>query len=116
MYIQNEQINGITVLTIRGSIDSLTAPQVSEYIDGLITKGVIKLVADFDGVDYTSSAGLRVLLGAIKQTRAQGGDLCLAAVQPDVKKVLDLSGFTSIFKLFGSVDSALAGFYQAMSS
>jgi anti-anti-sigma factor len=61
-------------------------------------------------VDYTSSAGLRVLLGAIKDTRALGGDIRLAGIQPDVQKVLNLSGFTNILKVFDTLDEATASF------
>ena len=46
----------------------------------------------------------------MKQARQHGGDLRLAAVQADVKRVLDLSGFTSILKLSGDVASAVASF------
>jgi anti-anti-sigma factor len=88
----------------------MTAPKITEYIHGLVAKGNIKLVADFGGVDYTSSAGLRVLLGAIKETRAQSGDMRLTSVQPDVYKVLNLSGFTNILKLFDDLDAAVASY------
>jgi len=110
MDIQARQVDGVTVLSLVGSIDALTAPKITEFIQGQITKGNIKLVADFQGVDYTSSAGLRVLLGAIKDTRAQSGDMRLAGVQPDVFKVLNLSGFTNILKLFPGVDAAVASY------
>jgi anti-anti-sigma factor len=110
MEIKDKQVEGITVLLLTGSIDALTAPQISEFIQSHISRGNIKLVADLSGVDYTSSAGLRVLLGAIKETRAQSGDLRLAGVQPDVRKVLSLSGFTNILKLFDSLDAAVASY------
>ena len=110
MEIQDKQVDGITVLTLKGSIDAMTAPKITEYINGLVSKGKIKLVADLSGVDYTSSAGLRVLLGAIKDTRAQSGDMRLTGVQPDVLKVLNLSGFTNILKLFDDLDSAVASY------
>lgn len=110
MEIQDQQINSVTVLTLKGSIDAMTAPKITEFIKGKITKGNIKLVADFSGVDYTSSAGLRVLLGAIKDTRAQRGDLRLVGAQPDVLKVLNLSGFTNILKMFDDLDSAVASY------
>jgi anti-anti-sigma factor len=110
MEISDRQINGITVIALTGSIDALTAPAITESITGIISRGEIKLVADFHGIDYTSSAGLRVLLGAVKETRSRGGDLRLAAVQPDVMKVLKLSGFTNILKLYDNVDSALASY------
>jgi anti-anti-sigma factor len=110
MDIQDRQVNGIAILTLKGDIDALSAPEITEYINGMVAKGNIKLVVDLSGVGYTSSAGLRLLLGAVKETRMQGGDLRLAAVQPDVLKVLSLSGFTNILKIFDGVDSALASF------
>lgn len=108
--IRDRQVNQVTVLTLTGSIDALTAPKITEYIQGLIARGQTRLIADFGGVDYTSSAGLRVLLGAIKETRTQSGDLRLAAVQPDVLKVLSLSGFTNIMKIFADLETALASY------
>jgi anti-anti-sigma factor len=110
MEIQDRQVDGVTVLILKGSIDAITAPKITEFIQAHIAKGNIKLVADLTGVDYTSSAGLRVLLGAIKETRARSGDLRLAGVQPDVQKVLNLSGFTNILKMFDNVDSAVASY------
>ena len=110
MEIQDKQVNGVTILTLNGSIDAMTAPKITEYIQALISKGNINLIADFKDVDYTSSAGLRVLLGAIKDTRAQSGDMRLAGVQPDVLKVLNLSGFTNILKMFDDLDTAVASY------
>jgi anti-anti-sigma factor len=110
MEMQDKQIDGVTVLSLKGSIDAMSAPKITEYIHELVAKGNINLVADFSGVDYTSSAGLRVLLGAIKETRAQSGDMRLTGVQPDVLKVLNLSGFTNILKLFDDLDAAVASY------
>ena len=110
MEIQDRQVNDVTVLTLKGSIDAITSPKITEFIQAQIVRGNIKLVADLSGVDYTSSAGLRVILGAIKETRARSGDLRLAGVQPDVQKVLNLSGFTNILKKFDDVNSAVASY------
>ena len=110
MEIKDKQVEGVTVISLTGSIDAMTAPKITEFIQGQIAKGSIKLVADLSGVDYTSSAGLRVLLGAIKETRAQSGDLRLTGIQPDVQKVLNLSGFTNILKTFDTLDAAVASY------
>ena len=61
-------------------------------------------------LEYTSSAGLRVLLSTLKEARQRGGDLRLAAVQERVRRVLDLSGFTSILKCYPDVDAAVASY------
>lgn len=110
MEIHDRQEDGVTVVSLKGSIDAATAPKVTEFIQGQISRGNIRLVADLGGVDYTSSAGLRVLLGAIKETRAQSGDIRLTGIQPDVQKVLNLSGFTNILKIFDTVDAAVASY------
>lgn len=110
MEIQDKQVGEVTILTLTGSIDAMSSPKITDYITAQIAKGHIKLVADFSGVDYTSSAGLRVLLGAIKETRAQSGDVRLAGVVPDVLKVLSLSGFTNILKMYDDTDAAVASY------
>lgn len=110
MKLTEKNVQEITVVSVEGSIDALTAPEISKFMDELISAGKINLVADFSGVDYTSSAGLRVLLAAVKETRAKGGDFYLAGIQPDVQKVLNLSGFTSIIKTFSDTDQAVSTF------
>ncbi|MEP7135045.1 MAG: STAS domain-containing protein [Chloroflexota bacterium] len=110
MEIHDRQVDGVTVIVLKGSIDAITAPKITEFIQAHIAKGNIKLVADFSGVDYTSSAGLRVLLGAIKETRARSGDFRLTGIQPDVQKVLNLSGFSNILKKYADVNAAVASY------
>ncbi len=105
-----ELSGNIGIIIVSGSVDALTAPQLATFISEQIAAGHTRLVADLAGVDYTSSAGLRVLLGAVKETRALGGDLRLANIQPDVKKVLDLSGFTSILKHYADRESAIGSY------
>jgi len=103
----------VTVLAIRGSVDSLTADQLTQSFDTQVRSGRVRLVADFSSVNYTSSAGLRSLLGAVKDSRQKGGDLRIAAVQPQVQRVLSLSGFTSIIRVFDDVPAAVSSFGPA---
>jgi len=110
MEIKDREVDGVTIISLTGSIDAMTSPEITEFIHTQVAKGNTKLVADLSGVDYTSSAGLRVMLGAIKETRSQGGDLRLTGIQPDVSKVLNLSGFANILKLFDDVDAAVASY------
>ena len=94
MEIEMSRSGSITVVGIRGSVDGLTADDLMRTFSERVSEGSVKLVADCSALDYTSSAGLRSLLGAVKLARQHGGDLRLAAIQPQVLRVLDLSGFT----------------------
>ena len=67
-----------------------------------------RVVLDLSGLDYISSAGLRVLMLAAKQTKAQGGTLMLSGLQPLVKEIFEISRFTLLFEIAPSVREALA--------
>ncbi len=103
----------VTVFAIRGSIDSLNADQLTAAFAEPIGRGRVHVVADFGAVTYTSSAGLRALLATVKDCRRKGGDLRIAALQPQVERVLSISGFTSILKTFADAEAGIASFEAA---
>jgi anti-sigma B factor antagonist len=110
MQVQVVQHDTITVLIADGSLDSLSADSLTQTLDAQIQAGNTRLVVDLKAVHYTSSAGLRSLLMALKGARRVGGDLRLGAAQPNVMEVLSLAGFTSIIKTFDDVQSAIASY------
>ncbi len=110
MELNTETRGNVQIISVNGSLDALTAPELADALGVLVREGNTHLVADLSGLEYTSSAGLRVLLNSVKDARSKDGDLRLAGVQPNVKKVLDLSGFMSIMKSFADVDAAVASF------
>lgn len=105
-----EQRTVTTVVRITGSVDGLTADALLAALQAQIEAGNTRLIADLSGVSYTSSAGLRALLATVKQARSAGGDFRLASVMPPVHKVLEMSGFTTILKLYPDVELAVASF------
>ena len=110
MNISIESRTTATVVQIEGRIDGLTAETLLTTLQEQVDNGSVHLVSDLSRVEYTSSAGLRALLATVKEARRRGGDLRLAAVTPNVHKVLELSGFTSILKLYDAVDAAVESF------
>ena len=64
------------------------------------------LVLDFSGVDFISSVGLRVLMLAAKQVKAQQGKIAVAALTPVVNEVFQVSRFNLVLKVFGSANEA----------
>jgi anti-sigma B factor antagonist len=105
-----EQRGTVCTVRITGRVDGFTAETLHEVFVAEVGVGHHELVADFRAVDYTSSAGLRVLLATVKEARARGGDLRLAGPRPEVRNVLELSGFTGILRVFDTVDDAVASF------
>ncbi len=110
MQISITQQDHVTIVAVTGSIDALTADTLVTALLDEVGAGRTRLVAHFGAVEYTSSAGLRVLLSTLKEARQRGGDLRISDIRPNVRQVLELSGFTSILKCFADVDSAVASF------
>jgi anti-anti-sigma factor len=110
MDITLNQLDDTTVVSLAGSVDALTAQEVTNFLNSKIAGGQHHLVLDLGRVDFMSSAGLRAILAALKETRQEGGDLRLAAAQPGVEKILKMSGFTNILKTFLTVDEAVDSF------
>ena len=110
MEVSTRTDGAVTVFGIRGSIDGLTAEDLARSFSDQVGQGCVCLVADCSALDYTSSAGLRSLLTAVKLARQHGGDLRLAAIQAPVLRVLDLSGFTGILRCYPDVQSAIASY------
>jgi anti-anti-sigma factor len=110
MELSTSTEGAVTVFGIRGSIVGLTADDLARSFSDRVGQGCVCLVADCSALDYTSSAGLRSLLTAVKLARQHGGDLRLAAIQAPVLRVLDLSGFTGILRCYPDVRSAVASY------
>jgi stage II sporulation protein AA (anti-sigma F factor antagonist) len=107
MGIQTKKEANATVVTVTGRLDAVTSPEFGNQLNELICGGANAFVVDCDGLDYISSAGLRVLLFTAKQLKAKGGQVRCANVKGAVKEVFDISGFGSIFKMDESVAAAL---------
>ncbi len=74
------------------------------------TKNGAPLILDFSGVDYISSVGLRALMLAARQVKAQDGRIAIAALQPVVKEVFEISRFNLVLKVFDTVKAASENF------
>ena len=102
--------NNSTVVEVDGSVDALTAGELTKVLTDLISEGHVNLVVNLIGVEFMSSAGLRSLLGAVKDSRSHGGDLRIASTNPGIDKLLKMSGFHNIAKVFPSQMEAVSSF------
>lgn len=106
--ITHEVRDGALILQPKKRIDSSTAKSFEEQANALVDGGPKKVIIDLSGLDYISSAGLRVVLTTAKRVKAAGGALTLCGVSNNVKDVFEVSGFASIFGMHAGVEEALA--------
>ena len=97
MDIKKTKNDTTLTLAIQGRIDTTTAPQLEAELRSDID-GVTELYLDFTGVEYISSAGLRVLLSAQKLMSRQG-KMVLSHVNEPVMEVFEVTGFSDILTI-----------------
>ena len=82
---------GHFAITVEGRLDSETAPQCEAEIKHLLTSATKRLTFDLKRLDYISSMGLRVIIGAMKAIARQKGRVVVRNAQPPIAKVLDIA-------------------------
>ena len=111
MEIKSKTYKDVLVLSPEGRIDHANSEdfrnRLGPFIDRCKANGE-RMVLDLAGVDYISSAGLRSFMLAEKQAKAQGGTIVVAAMQPVVKEIFEISRFTLVFETFATVREAIA--------
>ena len=94
----NKTIDGDKMtIGVEGRLDTVSAPELEKEIKENAT-GIKELVVDFSGLEYISSAGLRVLLGAHKLMLTQG-NMVVENVSDEVGEVFEITGFSDILNI-----------------
>lgn len=111
MEFTSRPLEGVVVAAPVGRIDHASAEHFQRSLAPLLdacVEGRGRIVLDLSGVDYISSVGLRVLMLAAKQVKAQHGEMVIAGMQPVVREIFEISRFTFVFGSFATLGEALA--------
>lgn len=109
MEIRTRLEDDITVVDLLGNLDTHTSGTASEEL-ARIAQGASKLLLNLEGLEYLSSAGLRVLLRTSKQLKRAGGTTKICGAKGTVLEVLGISGLGELIDLHVSEREALSVF------
>ncbi len=96
----------IHVLRPLGRLDNVTSSGIEREAIEIIERGGRLLLIDLGGLNYISSAGLRMALAVAKRLDAIGGRLALCSPQPQVAEVFEISGIDGILDIHASAEAA----------
>jgi len=97
---KTEVLDESLFVKITGELDLKVADKLRTDLDRLIDENPGKeLVLDFSNVNFIDSSGLGVLLGRYKKTCSTGTKIYIEDVQPQVKRVLELSGIARLINI-----------------
>jgi anti-anti-sigma regulatory factor len=93
MEIDHKVENGIINIAIKGRLDAATSEN--------------RLLFDFGNLEYLSSGGLRVILGASKEMRRRDGKVALCCLNQYVNEIFEVSGFSAMIPIKDTVEEGL---------
>jgi anti-anti-sigma factor len=108
MEINTRREKDVVIVSVKGRMGEVSAPEFEERMNELIDKGETKFLIDLEGLEYISSAGLRGLLAVAKILKERNGQIFLSGLMGAVEDVFKISQFISIFTTFETVESALS--------
>jgi len=100
----------ITVLELKGIVDTVSSLELREVLERLLKKGTRKIIADMSGVEYVSSAGWGVFSSRIDRLREKGGDLKIFGMDSEVNRIFMLLEFDEIMHSFNILAEAVEDF------
>jgi anti-sigma B factor antagonist/stage II sporulation protein AA (anti-sigma F factor antagonist) len=103
---KDERKNGL-IFRCEGRLDATTSIQLENALNKEIEQKHTKILVDFSGVEYLSSAGMRVLLSMTKRLKGMDGCFKLFAIHDDVMEIVRLAGFESILQIYANESAAL---------
>ena len=105
-----ESLKRVDLFTVSGRIDSNNANDFDDALKNSLKNGRNSIVLDLAGVSYMSSAGLRAIVSALRESKKHNGDVRLAAVSERVAEVLSLAGLEPLFQTYDDATSAVGSF------
>lgn len=111
MKLSERRYADVRVATISGRVDHAAAESFRTLLWPQLEscgEGRDRLVLDLSGLEYISSAGLRVLMLAAREVKTRNGRVVVAGLQPVVKEIFDISRFNLLFTVFVDVPAALS--------
>jgi anti-sigma B factor antagonist len=115
MEISENRVGSVNIVCPCGRLDAFAASEIEKNLNSLADLPGASLIVNMEKLEYISSGGLRVLLGALKKARKQKGDIRLSCLQPGVREVFDIAGFTQLFKIFDKEQEALKSYQYCTS-
>lgn len=107
MEIGSREIGDVRVVSLTGDLDGRSAPAAQEQLLPLIPPDGSVLL-DLSGVDYMSSAGLRMMLLVYRHAQSVRSRIALVGLSEDIQDTMSATGFLDFFVLSDDVDAGVA--------
>lgn len=95
-----EEKGDVVVIRLKGRLDAASSPQLEKIINSIIDTGHFKFVLNFEGIDYLSSAGMRLMLSVSKKLKHLEGKVVACCLDDEVMDVIKMAGFHQVLEIY----------------
>ncbi len=101
-----EEKGDVVVIRVDGRLDAASSPQLEKRISSIIDSGHFKLILNLGGVDYLSSAGMRLILSVSKKLKNLEGKVVACQLNDEVMEVIKMAGFDRVLEIYPSEEES----------
>ncbi len=106
--IKSERRKDTLIAHLDGELDHHHAKEIRDGLDSILDDPSVKnLVFVLTRLNFMDSSGIGVFIGRYKRIVKRGGAVCIAGVNPQIHKMLEVSGLYSIFKVYTGIQEAV---------
>ena len=107
---EKQERGEITVFSLKGNLDALTAPSLKKEIEALMAARKIYVVFDLAGLELIDSSGVGAIVSLFKRVRTLQGDVKIARLTAQPAEIFKLLRLDRAFEIFETIDQAIARF------
>lgn len=108
--VTQEEQGDILILRVEGRLDATSSPVLDKKVSSFIDNDKCNVVMNFYGVEYLSSAGMRLLLSATKKLKSKDGKMVISGITEPVMEVIKMAGFDRILTIVATEEDAIREF------
>jgi anti-anti-sigma factor len=117
--VETQELDGVSVVTIRGELDMNTSPELERSLDAASAAQAPAILIDLSECEFIDSTGVAMIIRAWQRVDRNGGDgngrLVLCCPNSQVRRLLDITGVESSISMHDSLDNARADLQGAPS-
>lgn len=109
LYLETVITQGILRIKASGELDMAVANSFRQQVEDMMNQSLANdIILNLQNVAFIDSSGLGVILGRYKRVSAMGGKMAIVAPQPQVRRILELSGIMKIIQEYSTDEAAIA--------
>jgi anti-sigma B factor antagonist len=110
MKIETRKVGDVLIVEFSGKLDSYSSGDARDRMVNIVQGDDRRVLANLQNLEFLTSAGMRVFVQAAKLLQGKRGELKICSARPEIKEMLEVSGFNSLIAVYDTEEDACSSF------